>query len=210
MKYINAFRTAGPLVLEEGVTAEHVAADCRDAALDFMAGVASGWTKRDLAMWLEGPYAHATRYSSRGERTFVTSVDVSRAALDPVAIDQLLASTRTEMLVTLAESLELDELAHDAVRQGILRRASDENLEPVWLPIDASRMHLKDRVCALFAAHRLDDPTAHATLFLCSHCESVSFDQHAKQSGWCNLHRHQSGIELKRGDKGRVVAVGDD
>ena len=49
-------------MLEEGATRESVSAECRAAALEFMAGVASGWEKIDLAQWLTGPYAHAARH----------------------------------------------------------------------------------------------------------------------------------------------------
>src|SRR5262245_43717201 len=69
MKYVMTFGTKpGPMVLEEGTTSATLSEECREAALAFMGGVASGWDKIDLALWLTGPYARATRHAKRGER----------------------------------------------------------------------------------------------------------------------------------------------
>lgn len=208
MKYIRTFKSRGPVLVDDGVTAEVVAADSREAALAFMSGVARGWTKHDLVAWLEGEYAHATRHCRQGERAVGVSLQ-TRGPLDPLAIERLLTSTRATMIAMLVESLSPTtfEFAHDAVRRNLVHRASDENLEPIWLPIDAARMRLRDRVCSLFAAHRLNDPATHAALFVCPQCDELVFDEHAQQLGRCGSHRQVSGIDF-RGSSVEDLAVG--
>lgn len=208
MKYVSSFRPDRPVVLDEGVTRESVAAECREAALSLMAVAASDAPKLDLAIWLTGPYARATRHFKRGERTPTRAF-----AIDPAEIDALLEATRADVLAMLSTDPLAPgalEFAHDAVNRALVRRVSDENLESVWVPIDGPRMRLRDRVISLFAAHRLNDPATHAELFICPECSSVVFDEHAREVGRCAAHRHGSGIEFRKKDGIWAVAVGED
>lgn len=213
MKYVVAFgaRRRGPALLEGGATRATVAAACRAAALDFMAGVAGGWTKIDLARWLTGPYAWATRHCRHGERTLVSDgSDAAPSSLAPERIDALLASTRGRVLMALkkaALSGGVLELAEEVIDQGFVRRAVDEDAMEVWVPVDVSRMRLLDRVQALFVADHLDDPVAYRTLNVCRHCEAVVFDEGARSSGTCAAHRRMSGIVF-RNDEERARAAG--
>ena len=154
----------GPARLEDGATRATVAAECRAAALEFMAGVASGWGKVDLARWLTGPYGRATRHCQHGERTLVADgSEPAPASIAPESVDELLARTRGRMLAALEKAALSDgslELAEEMVDRGFVRRAMDEDRTEVWVPVDVARMRLLDRVRTLFVADYLDDPVA--------------------------------------------------
>ena len=69
LKYVMTFtRGNGPARLASGVTRDDVSNECREAALELMAGAARGWDKLDLVLWLTGSYHRATRHVLRGER----------------------------------------------------------------------------------------------------------------------------------------------
>ena len=219
MKYVMAFGGGqrGPALLV-GATRATVAAECRAAALEFMTGVASGWEKVDLARWLTGPYAHATRHCQHGERTFFSSVsrdsrdsDATPVAIDRQKIDQVLSTTRARMLAALEKAALSNgalELVEDALALGFVRRAVDEEGTEVWVPVDSARMRLLDRVRALFVADYLDDPVAYRSLYVCHRCEAVVFDEGARQLGMCSAHRRMSGI-VYRNDEEIARAAGE-
>lgn len=207
MKYVMAFGGSrrGPAQLEDGITRESVAAECRTAALDFMAGVAGGWQKADLAGWLTGSYAEATRYCQRGERTLVADgSERAPASIDSTSIDELLSNTRARMLAALERAVLSDgalELAEEAIDRGFVRRAVSEDGTEVWIPVDGARMRLHDRIGALFAADYLNDPIGWRALYVCHRCERVVFDEGARQLGMCSAHRRLSGIVSREEDE---------
>jgi hypothetical protein len=188
----------GPPLLEEGVSRESVSSECRQAALDFMAGAASGWDKLDLVLWLTGPYAHATRHGGRGER--ITAM-VSAAEIPAATIEELVGRVRSHLLAALERVVlsqgEL-EFADDMLDRGYVRRAIDRDGIFVWIPVDGARMRLRDRLRALFAADYLNDTSSYASLFVCHRCEAVVFDEDAKRLGFCAAHRRLSGIVPKK------------
>jgi hypothetical protein len=206
VKYVMAFGGGrrGPATLEVGVSRETVAAECREAALELMAGVANGWTKVDLVCWLTGPYARATRHCQHGERTLVgeAAVRVPEGGLDPDTVEELLTTTRGRVLATLEKAALGDgslDFADDLIERGLVRRArGDEGLE-VWIPVDAARLRLKDRVGSLFVADYLNDPIAYGTLYVCHRCEAVVFDEDAREMGMCSVHQRLSGIVFRDG-----------
>jgi hypothetical protein len=186
----------GPALLEEGATRESVSAECREAALAFMAGVANGWEKLDLARWLVGPYARAARHCQHGERTRLAQ----GAPVDAGTIEELLTSTRGRLLAALETAALEDgslDLAESAIECGHVRRAMDEDGTEVWIPVDGARMRLRDRLGALFVADYLNDPAAYGSLYVCHRCEAVVFDEGARQLGMCSAHRRMSGIVPK-------------
>lgn len=191
MKYVTAFPPSrGPRRLEAGATRERVGNDCREAALTFMAGVAGGWDKLDLALWLTGPYARATRHAKRGERDIV--VDGDAEELSENDVKELVARVRGQLLASLEKAaLEYGTLdfAEEARERGLVRQMVDDEGRDVWIPVDAPRMRLRDRVRSLFAADYLDTPYAYAELFVCHRCEAVVFDEAAKRVGVCGAHR---------------------
>ena len=207
MEYVLTF--TGRPRLEAGATRETIAEECRLAALELMAGAASGWDKLDLVLWLTGPYHRATRHVPRGERT--THVD-DEAEIEPEALDELVVRVRGQVLASL-EKAALDDgvldFADDAITRGIVRKATDENGDEVWVPVDVSRMRLRDRVRSLFAADYLNAPDAYIELYVCHRCEAVVFDAGAKRLGICAAHKRLSGV-VPREDGSTPRVVGDE
>jgi hypothetical protein len=216
LEYVMAFSGRGRAVLDDGSTRESVAAECREAALAFVNGVAAGWDKLDLALWLTGPYARATRHVPRGER--VAGMD-DESGLDDQTIEELVTRVRAQLTASLETAALGDgtlEFAVDAMDRGLVRRALDLDGEVVWVPADNTRMRLKDRVRSLFAADYLNDPGAYAALYVCHRCETVVLDENAKRLGACQNHKRVSGIVPRQGEQDSdqqivpAFAVGDD
>lgn len=175
--------------IEEDSTHDSVAAECREAALSFMSGVASGWDKLDLALWLTGPYARATRHGKHGER--VAAVAEGEEIGDE-RIEDLVTRVRGQLIASLEKAaLEMGalEFTDDVVERGLVRKMKDADGRDAWVPVDGARLRLRDRLRALFAADYLNAPYAYAELFVCHRCEAVVFDDHAKQVGICGSHR---------------------
>lgn len=198
-----AFGTAdrgSPQTVEDGSTRQAVAEECRDAALSFMAGVVRGWDKRDLALWLTGDYARATRHRKHGERVAAAlSGDIE---ISEESIADLVAHVHGQVLASLgraAQGLGSLEFVEEISRRGLVRQATDAEGRDAWIPVDGARMSLRDRVESLFAADYLNAPYAYAELFVCQRCEAVVFDAHAKLLGTCGAHR-TSGTVPREGD----------
>ncbi|MDB4934683.1 MAG: hypothetical protein JWP87_1655 [Labilithrix sp.] len=192
MKYVMAFGTSDRRtrrVLEDGSTRQSLAEDCRDAALSFMSGVAVGWDKLDLALWLTGPYARATRHAVHGER--VAAVSEAENIPDET-IEALVTRVRGQLLASIEKAaLEFGALdfAAEVVERGFVRKVVDADGRDAWIPVDGARMRLRDRLRSLFTADYLNAPYTYAELFVCHRCEAVVFDDRAKQLGICGSHR---------------------
>jgi hypothetical protein len=200
VEHVNGVTRRGLILLEDGATRASVAAECRAAWQELMDGIAEGWDKTDLALWLTGPYARATRHRERGERHF----DVDRSALIPDdTIESLLTRVRGQTLAEL-ETIVLDKgafaRAQAVADHGLVRRALDKTGTWTWIPIDGSRMRLRERVLSLLVADWLDDPLAWRALYVCHRCESVTFDEGARKIGHCARHRRLSGFVVKEED----------
>lgn len=197
----------GTLALDDGATPESVAAECRDAALSFVNGVAAGWDKLDLVLWLTGSYARATGHVPRGERVTGLTADGEVA---PAALEQLMTRVRSQVLASLEKAVLSGgtlELAVEAMDRGLVLRGVDPDGEIVWLPVDLPRLRLRDRVRALFAADYLNDPAAYVELYVCHRCENVVFDRNAKVLGACANHKRSSGIVPRRIEDDDLVEV---
>ena len=189
-----------PSLLEVGQSRASVASECRVAALDFMAGVADGWTKFDLALWLHGPYALAARHSQHGDRIAGPN-GPKRRAIENGTIEALLVGVRGYILAHLEKAV-LNNGTLDFIEEALLARhvtrAIDASGEYTWVPVDAARMRLRDRVASLFVADYLNSPGVFRDLYVCHHCEAVVFEEGAKERGMCNAHlRSVSGIVPK-------------
>lgn len=191
----------GRMLLDDGSTRESVASECREAALVFVNGAAAGWDKLDLVLWLTGPYARATRHLPRGER--VTGM-ADEGDVGEEVLDELVTRVRSQIIAALEKAVMSEgtiDFAVEAMDRGLVRRAVDMDGEIVWVPADNTRMRLKDRVRALFAADYLNDTGAYAALYVCHRCESVVFDENAKRLGACQNHKRVSGIVPKQADE---------
>lgn len=203
MKYVTAYamserRSRQPL--NDGSTRESLAAECRQAALSFMSGVASGWDKLDLALWLTGPYARATRHGPHGER--VAAVSESAEIADET-IESLVTHVRGQLIASLERAaLEFGalEFAEEVVERGLVRKVVDADGRDAWIPVDGARIRLRDRLRALFTADYLNGPYTYAELFVCHRCEAVVFDDHAKRVGICGAHRMSGMVATDRQD----------
>lgn len=208
LKYVMAFASGNSRTkrrVEDDATRESIAAECREAAVAFMTGVASGWDKLDLALWLTGPYARATRHAKRGERV-ASLCDPSRpdetVEIADETIESLVTHVRGQVIASLEKAaLELGalEFSSDCVERGLVRRVIDAEDRDAWIPVDAPRMRLRDRIQALFTADYLNAPYNYAELFVCHRCEAVVFDEQAKRRGLCASHR-LSGVVLRDGE----------
>lgn len=191
MKYAITFPPDGATTLPQGIDAESVAEDCRDAALAFMHGVAQGWDKLDLAFWLTGAYTRATRHGHNAER--VTGVgDEPRAEVSPAALEDVMRRARGQLLASLEKAALADgtpDFVDAAVSRKLVRRAEDRAGNDVWVPVDRARMRLRDRLESLFAADCLNAPSLYSELLVCRRCEAIAFDARAKRAGVCGAHR---------------------
>ena len=203
MKYVMAFGTGDRGTrqrVEDGSTRESIAEECRDAALSFISGVALGWDKLDLALWLTGDYARATRHRKHGERLATVAFGV--AEIPEETIEDLVVHVRGQLLASLEKAaLEMGSLGFvdDVAQRGLVRRVIDAEGRDAWIPVDGARVRLRDRLQSLFAADYLNAPYVYAELFVCHRCEAVVFDAHAKQVGICGAHR-MSGTVPREGD----------
>lgn len=192
MKYVMAFGTSERRTrqtLPDGSTRETLAEECREAALSFMSGVASGWDKLDLALWLTGPYARATRHGKHGERVAALH---DGEHIEDDTIEALVTHVRGQLIASLEKAaLEFGSLdfADEIVERGLVRKVVDAEGRDAWVPVDGSRMRLRDRLRSLFTADYLNAPYTYTELFVCHRCEAVIFDDHAKQIGICGAHR---------------------
>lgn len=177
------------IALLDDSTLESVSLECREAALAFMSGVATGWDKLDLARWLTGPYARATRHTRHGER--VAHVGQGREVPDMTVIELGIETRRRLRDALHAAALDCGALgfAEDAIQRGTVRRAFDSDGQTVWVPVDGARSRLLDRVESLFVADYLNTPQAYAELVVCPRCDAIVFDAVAKRNGSCGLHR---------------------
>lgn len=211
MKYVMTFgppdrRSRRPASVVDASTRESIAEECREAALAFTSGVAAGWDKLDLALWLTGPYARATRHGRRGERV--------AALRDPdeipdETIEALVTRVRGQLIASLEKAaLERGaiEFADECVERGYVRDVVDAEGREAWIPVDGSRMRLRDRLRALFAADYLNAPYTYAELFVCHRCEAVVFDDRAKRIGICGAHRMSGMVPREAGADDDVSA----
>jgi hypothetical protein len=150
--------------------------------------VGAGWTKADLARWLTGPYARATRHGARGERVAAAPP----AGIPPASLEALLLEVRGQLLASLERAAlvigELD-FTDAIVARGLVRRVRDASGCDAWVPVDGARIRLRERVESLLVADRLDGPSSYAELFVCRACDAVVFDPYAKPFGVCGAHR---------------------
>ncbi len=137
-----------------------------------MAG-AEQWTKMELALWLLGPYASATRHVIHGERPHVVAPD---AEVDLVALDELLLTTRRNLFAELEHASHAEEMVEVGRRlfeRGLLHMATDGWEREVVVPVDRARVRLEDRVRSLFVADYLNEPLAYAGAVACRACGDI-------------------------------------
>lgn len=157
MQFVVSYRS--PLIWPD---ANAIAGACRKAGIRFCVGVANGWSARDLAEWLVGPYR--TVAQRHGER--LVDPGAFKATLLPwpawpARIAEVMIGAREEVMNALLEAVDRGKdasFARDALRRGAVSPMETKSGEPAWAPVDKLRMKLGDRVLSLFAVDYLVNP----------------------------------------------------
>jgi hypothetical protein len=145
-----------------------IAGACREAGIAFVEG-APRWGKRELAMWLIGPYARATRHiacSLPSERLLPGgSPEPFAHEIGPGALEHVTKSAHTEVVEALRRLREPEQAASFAftmLSAGFVALGEDGAGRYGWLPTAKAR-RLADRVLSLFAADYLAHPDEYGT-----------------------------------------------
>jgi len=163
--------------LTSGARVVDVADACRSAALGF-AWNAREWSRRELAQWLIGPYAHAVA-AARPLRASGMRRALASRELEEAAVHDLLARVHEEVLADLRESWSWKSDPRSArahVASGLVGGIIDDASNLGFAPIDQPGMSLFDRVRSLFLADYLTRPGDYAAFFVCSECDGATFD----------------------------------
>jgi hypothetical protein len=143
-----------------------------------MRGVANGWDRRDLAVWLLQTYGKlAIKPTEKMDRVSAES------GVQSQTISDVLREARWKAFAELEEAATGQaRFVQVAVNKGLIVR--DEKL--AWVPVDRPGARLRGRVLSLFAVDCLLRPSDYRNLLLaCSRCENVVFDAAAKEAGRC-------------------------
>ena len=163
--------------LAPGARVVDIADACRSAALGFAWG-APGWTKRDLATWLVGPYARATASARAIHASGMRRAFRQRSVSDE-AVTKLLADAHEHVIELLRAAWSWKHDAHfarAAVADGLVGGVIDDTSGIGYAPIDQPGMTLVRRVESLFLADFLTRPADYAAFAICSVCNGAAFD----------------------------------
>jgi len=184
---------------------DEIAQACRVAGTAFVAGVGRGWTKRDLAEWLLGPYSEAACVLPGASGHAGTASGARQdSAVSAPALQKLLRDTRATVLELLAAPpdrvLLLGPWAEEA---GAIMRSEHEGGHTGWIPVNLPRMRLEDRVLSLFAVDSLVRRDDYASqLAICRRCRSITFDARSRETGLCAF--HDAPVATSSGVRARV------
>jgi hypothetical protein len=174
--------------------------------LTFIEAATSGWTRRDLLLWLS---SSAPLFGWPGTPASVTEGAVGTIALHPgvrvmadrVArledLPKLLAMARWKCVVTLRALISNDDrFLKGAIFKGRVRRDAKS---PSWLARPCESDLLSDVVLSLFAADILTYREFHdANLCVCEVCGRISFNPGGTSRRGCAEHlpgaEEQSGV----------------
>ncbi len=155
-----------------------------------LSGAARGWTKAELAAWLEGPYE---RLACPADTDRASWAPPSSSQVAPVRVTELLDAARADVLLVLRELTIADGLAafaSHAIDARLVARSHDVDGGIAFVPRSRPRMSLVDRMLSLVAADALARPHHYAAqLFVCSRCDMPMFDRDARAFGSCAVHR---------------------
>jgi hypothetical protein len=148
----------------------------RTAAEAFLTGATRGWGRRDLAHWLVCHYGACV-------------------VVPEAAIERLVRTTRHEVLHLLYDLADPD-IAGGRARLAIARGlvAADPAGGRAWVPLDAPRLGLTDRVASLLFADWLNAPLDYRGLVVCRGCGGIGFAGQESHAESCQPKRHDSGI----------------
>jgi len=187
------FAEALPCTFEDAadhVDANDAADGCREAFVEFCRGVSRGWTKRDLALWLAGPYARVAHLVDAPHDATQFAPASSLAALTPSRISAILDPAWQEA-VSCVEDLAsgrgvrwLDE----AFEHGSIVEAALDDEFSVFVPYHRPRLTLAVRVRSLVVADFLLRPEEfRGQVRACDECGVVLLGA-ARRRGQCFDH----------------------
>jgi hypothetical protein len=181
-----------------------VADASRTAALAFVAGTGCGWSAKDLACWLAGPYRAATAATSG--RVRATSV-APYGAHEEGTLERVLFTTRERLLDILTHPDGWGEsgFAPRAVAAALVLAVRDSTGTHGYAPVDHPRICLFDRIASLFFADYLTRPRDYEDLVLCEDCGELSFAWSPLHRDHCESPPSRSAV-VPRGDLPRAVS----
>lgn len=185
------------LLLPHGVTPDEVGDACRRAALSFCRGVAGGWSKRELAEWLVGPYEAATLSVRESLLPPPSGVRGRRVAIEEWRILKLVdpawqgAMRCIEDFGQSAEARHLDE----AFERGSIGSAWTSCGTSMFVPLNRAGLPLAIRVRSLLVVDFLLRPEDYdGDVSDCNECGVVLLGQWARRRGHCEEHARTSQI----------------
>jgi hypothetical protein len=186
-------------VLPAEVRALAIADGARDALLAILRGIDTGWSKREVAQWLAGPYRALTAFAATPDAPDHSSTfrRMPKKALVAAQLDAVLRAAKEEVLATLLMAVPPDSdvrFSNRAVAAGHVIRTKDARGRAGWAPVDAPGMLLADRILSLVSVDYLMRPADYlALLSVCGMCQAVSFDAQVRVRGHCPEHRRSAG-----------------
>jgi hypothetical protein len=172
-----------------GETRVHDIADaCREAGVLFLAGSGGHWGRLELATWLTGPYASATRVDSRRALSPRRRPGVHHQRLTEASVESLLFRARERVIAMLegaSDAWATAAFARDMIDAGLVVGVQDAYGAIGYAPVDAREMRMFDRVASLFIADHLTRPHDYRGVRVCDVCGSVLFEWHAAHSAGC-------------------------
>lgn len=213
----------GIVELAPGVTALDVAESCRAAALAFLRGVSAGWTKRELAEWLVGPYEAATIAS--GSAAGPASVAPPSIAPPSAAVDRLtrlMTVVRGEARACVhdfAIGREAPHLDEAFAKESIVAAwtqpdgevdvdADDDTRASVFVPVNRPGLALGVRVRSLFVVDFLIRPEDYeGDLRECRTCGVVLLEPWSRARRVCELHVRDSGSVPRVEDEALIAEL---
>lgn len=189
----------------ESFSIDDVAAACRSAASDFVRGVRNGWTKRELAAWLVGPYHQISilRYSSSALRSMGSRIPFPRSSfhgpLDDRDLVRVMWDAREHVLDVVDRFVMNDSRSESFVWHlrsiGAITRVIDCNGAKGLVPNELAPQHLTDRVLSLVAVDYVSHPLDYEDrVAICRRCSAITFREGARETHDCGAHRMDSGI----------------
>jgi hypothetical protein len=151
---------------------------CRNAVLEFFAGMRQGATKYFLAGWLEGPYRNATRWAivERGSEPMPPLGEpISDETVRDIAERARLAASG--LLVRLGASGRGCVATEGIAEKGLVVPAVDRWGASGYLPVRPSRASLSARLRSLLVADFFSRPELTiGCVSICDGCGQATFD----------------------------------
>lgn len=189
--------------LTPGLSVHDVADRCRAAGVEFLVGSSGGWGRHELANWMTGAYAIATREvrldpPRRRRRN-------ASATLEATTVEALILRARAGVIETLERSTHwgsADPFAPEMIAAAIVAPVTDEHGAMGYVALDIPSMRLVNRVASLFVTDYLTRPADYVSVAPCEQCGGISFAWDAYHADACDAVEHRSSrVVAKNGEE---------